>query len=107
MLFSSLISTTDPVTVLAQFKEAAIDETLYSLIFGESILNDGTGLILFESFTYIYFHTNSVDENYFSMMGPYFIYLFVGSSLLGLGIGLIASYVRNPLHQKTLNRPDH
>lgn len=93
MLFSSLISATDPVTVLAQFKEAAADETLYSLIFGESILNDGVGLILFESFTYIFFNTNSLDEAYYSMLGPYFLYLFLCSSLLGLGIGLIASYV--------------
>lgn len=93
MIFSSLISATDPVTVLAQFKEAAADETLYALIFGESILNDGVGLILFQSFSYIYLNTESLGTQYYGALGPYFIYLFIGSSLLGVFIGLIASYV--------------
>jgi NhaP-type Na+/H+ or K+/H+ antiporter len=38
--FSALISATDPVTVLAIFKEINTDMNLYTLVFGESIFND-------------------------------------------------------------------
>lgn len=38
--FSSLISATDPVTVLALFKEVNTDLNLYTYVFGESIFND-------------------------------------------------------------------
>ena len=39
---------TDPVSVMAIFKEINADPTLYVLIFGESILNDAMGAILFK-----------------------------------------------------------
>ena len=40
LLFGSLISATDPVTVLAIFQEVGTDINLYSLVFGESVMND-------------------------------------------------------------------
>lgn len=46
--FGSLYSATDPVQILAFFKETTIDKDLSSLIFGESILNDAVGLIAFQ-----------------------------------------------------------
>lgn len=46
LLFGSIISATDPVTILAIFGEQNLDLSLYSLIFGESVLNDAVSLIL-------------------------------------------------------------
>lgn len=46
LLFGSIISATDPVTTLAIFSEQNLDLSLYSLIFGESVLNDAVSLIL-------------------------------------------------------------
>ena len=48
LIFGALISATDPVAVLAIFKEMSADKTLYALIFGESIFNDAVSLILYE-----------------------------------------------------------
>lgn len=48
LAFGSFISATDPVAVLAIFKEMkGTDPNLYALIFGESILNDAISLIMF------------------------------------------------------------
>jgi NhaP-type Na+/H+ or K+/H+ antiporter len=47
--FGSLISATDPVSVLAIFKELNADENLYAIVFGESIFNDAIGIVMYET----------------------------------------------------------
>ena len=47
--FGSLISATDPVAVLAIFKEMDADVNLYSIVFGESIFNDAIGIVMYET----------------------------------------------------------
>ncbi len=46
--FGSLISATDPVSVLAIFKEMNADANLYSIIFGESIFNDAVAIVMYQ-----------------------------------------------------------
>ncbi len=47
MLFGALISPTDPVSVLALFREVGAPEDLKTLVEGESLFNDATGVVLF------------------------------------------------------------
>ena len=47
--FGSLISATDPVSVLAIFKEMDADVNLYAIVFGESIFNDAIGIVMYET----------------------------------------------------------
>lgn len=51
LAFGSLISSTDPVAVLAIFKEMQVDMTLYIVIFGESIFNDAISIVLYKTVT--------------------------------------------------------
>ncbi|KAF4801798.1 Sodium/hydrogen exchanger 9 [Turdus rufiventris] len=46
LFFGSLMSATDPVTVLAIFHELNVDTDLYTLLFGESVLNDAVAIVL-------------------------------------------------------------
>jgi monovalent cation:H+ antiporter, CPA1 family len=47
LVFSALIAATDPVSVIATFKEAKAHGRLLVLIEGESLLNDGTAAVAF------------------------------------------------------------
>lgn len=46
-LFGALIAATDPVSVIAVFKEAKVEGRLRLLVESESLLNDGTAAVLF------------------------------------------------------------
>ncbi|KAJ7412957.1 sodium/hydrogen exchanger 9 [Willisornis vidua] len=46
LFFGSLMSATDPVTVLAIFHNLRVDTDLYTLLFGESVLNDAVAIVL-------------------------------------------------------------
>jgi sodium/hydrogen exchanger-like protein 6/7 len=48
MIFGSILSATDPVTILAIFNQLNVDPQLYSIISGESLLNDAVAIVLSE-----------------------------------------------------------
>ncbi len=47
LMFGALISATDPVAVVALLGELGVSKRFSTLIDGESMLNDGTGIVLF------------------------------------------------------------
>lgn len=48
VMFSAVISSTDPIAVLTIFKELGVPKKLQLLVDGESFLNDGTSVIIFK-----------------------------------------------------------
>lgn len=62
LLFGAIISATDPVATLAMLgsKEVNAHPLLYSLVFGESVLNDAIAIVLYKTFENA---IPDVDEN--------------------------------------------
>ncbi|WP_432459754.1 cation:proton antiporter domain-containing protein [Agarivorans sp. QJM3NY_25] len=87
LLFGALISATDPVAVVALLKEVSSRKRLETLIEGESLLNDGTAIVLFSLFLGLLSHTESLT--FFEGVNEFFRVVLAGL-LLGLTIGYLA-----------------
>ena len=47
LVFGVIVAATDPISVLAIFKDMAVDKRLNVIVEGESLFNDGTAVVLF------------------------------------------------------------
>jgi CPA1 family monovalent cation:H+ antiporter len=89
LLFGCIISATDPISVLAIFKDLRVDRRLSILLEGESLLNDGTAVVLFGILL------EAAVTNKINMMtgaGEYLLAV-VGGALLGAALGYVAGRV--------------
>ncbi|XP_012411208.1 sodium/hydrogen exchanger 4 [Trichechus manatus latirostris] len=95
LLFGSLISSVDPVAVLAVFEEARVNEPLYMMIFGEALLNDGITVVLYNiliAFTKMhkFEHIEPVDI----LAGcARFIIVGLGGVFFGIIFGFISAFI--------------
>ncbi|KAH9255496.1 sodium/hydrogen exchanger 3 [Batrachochytrium salamandrivorans] len=91
-MFASLISSTDPVAIVSVFSSLGVDPTLYALVFGESILNDGVSVALYASMKYFYANPDkNLRDDFFLVLGN-FVLVFLGSLLLGFVFALFVAW---------------
>nr|XP_060623756.1 sodium/hydrogen exchanger 9 [Anolis sagrei ordinatus] len=93
LFFGSLMSATDPVTVLAIFHELHVDTDLYTLLFGESVLNDAVAIVLTHSIS-IYSpkeNPNAFDAAAFFQSVGNFLGIFAGSFAMGSAYAVVAA----------------
>ena len=89
LLFGAIISATDPISVLAIFKELSVAERLAIVVAGESLLNDGTAVVLFQILLAGILTGNVSIAN---GVGT-FAQSVVGGALVGLLLGYLASKI--------------
>ncbi|MDQ3735704.1 MAG: sodium:proton antiporter [Actinomycetota bacterium] len=88
-LFGALISATDPVAVVAVFREVGVPRRLLTLVEGESLLNDGVAIVLFAILV------EAATGGSVSVTAGVidFVAVFGGGAVIGIALGLAASVV--------------
>lgn len=93
------LSATDPVTILAIFNSYKVDPKLYTIIFGESILNDAIAIVIFETAQKYVQKTNDDGEDIKRNLGlltffegtGIFLFVFFLSMFIGVVVGIGAA----------------
>lgn len=90
------LSATDPVTILSIFNAYKVDPKLYTIIFGESLLNDAISIVMFE--TCQQFHGKPVRfSSIFEGIGL-FLMTFTISTIIGITIGILVALMLKHSH---------
>ncbi|KAI5398467.1 hypothetical protein KIW84_064019 [Lathyrus oleraceus] len=95
LAIGAILSATDSVCTLQVLSQ---DETpfLYSIVFGEGVVNDATSIVLFNSVQTLNFSSiNAITA--LKLLGT-FLYLFCTSTALGVIIGLLSAYIIKTLY---------
>ncbi|CAM5075004.1 unnamed protein product [Natator depressus] len=95
LLFGSLISAVDPVAALAVFEEASVNEQLYVMIFGESLLTDGITVVLYNillTFTQMHRYEEIKPTDILAGVARFFV-VGLGGVLVGIVFGFVSAFM--------------
>lgn len=92
-VFASLISAVDPVAVLATFVEIHVNDMLYIVVFGESLLNDAVSVVLYRMFdSFADMGTDNIIPVDIILGCTSFFIVAFGGVIIGIVFGLIACF---------------
>ncbi|KAH7578416.1 hypothetical protein JRO89_XS01G0379200 [Xanthoceras sorbifolium] len=94
LALGAILSATDSVCTLQVLNQ---EETplLYSLVFGEGVVNDATSVVLFNAIER--FDVSHISSSILVQFTGNFLYLFILSTLLGISVGLLSAYMMKNL----------
>lgn len=95
LLFGASLSAVDPVALLSIIgdPELKCDPLLYSLVFGESVLNDAVAIVLFKAFLKLYESKDQWGSLTVPLAMASFVGVSLGSVVVGALVGLSFSYL--------------
>lgn len=91
--FASLMSATDPISVISIFKSLGVPKSLVTIIEGESLFNDGIAVVLFQ-ISSIYL-LSYVDMGWAGVGGG--LWLFLKFAVGGIAIGVVMGWIFSQL----------
>jgi CPA1 family monovalent cation:H+ antiporter len=90
LVFGALISPTDPIAVLGILRKAGAPKGVETLITGESLFNDGVGVVVFTALAALAAGTHDLGAR---EVGILFLEEAVGGVAFGLVLGLVAYWM--------------
>ena len=90
LLFGALIAPTDPIAVIGILRRVKAPKSLDALISGESLLNDGVGVVLFVAFLGAAVHAKDLSV---AELGRAIALEGAGGALFGAAIGWVACHM--------------
>lgn len=93
LTFGALISSIDPIAVLSVLSNMGMSDTdtIYVVIFGESLLNDGVAIVLFNTLIHFMDETLIIDREAVMAASVHFFIVAFGSLLVGIASGYLAT----------------
>ncbi|KAL3793744.1 hypothetical protein HJC23_013306 [Cyclotella cryptica] len=93
LIFGSLISSIDPIAVLSVLNNMGMtdSDTIYVLIFGESLLNDGIAIVLFQTLVHFLDESLVIDGEAVIDAIMHFVVVALGSLSVGVASGACAT----------------
>lgn len=93
LIFGSLISSIDPVATLGILSGVGVSktDTLYTLVFGESLLNDGVAIVLFDTMVRHLGDNAVVDRALVREISTGFLKVTVASIGIGVACGIVCT----------------
>ncbi|MFQ5578295.1 MAG: cation:proton antiporter [Anaerolineae bacterium] len=89
LVFGALIAATDPVAVVAIFKELGAPKKLATIVEGESLFNDGTAIVIFNIILGI-----AISGDFNALNGVFdFTLVSGGGIVIGLGLGWVCARI--------------
>jgi CPA1 family monovalent cation:H+ antiporter len=101
LIFGALISPTDPIAVMGLLKELAAPPSLEAQIAGESLFNDGVGVVVFFGLLSVAGFGVAAPIGV-SGLGGFFLREVAGGAILGLGLGWLAYHALKRLNEHSL-----
>ena len=93
LTFGALISSIDPIAVLGVLGNMGMTDTdtIYVLIFGESLLNDGVAIVLFQTLVHFLDEKYVIDAEAVWEAVIHFFVVAAGSLMVGVGSGFAST----------------
>ncbi|XP_057278314.1 sodium/hydrogen exchanger 4 isoform X1 [Pezoporus wallicus] len=107
LLFGSMISAVDPAAALVVFEEASVNEQLYMMIFGESLLNGGITVVLYNifiAFTQMHRYEEIESIDVFAGFARFFV-VGLGGMLFGIAFGFVSAFMTRFTHNVSAIEP--
>ncbi|MBT2571285.1 sodium:proton antiporter [Planococcus sp. ISL-110] len=97
LVIAAILAPTDPASVVSVLKKSSPDKSIADIVDGESMINDGTSVVLFSFLSVLYLEAKPLDVQFILRE---VIYVSAGGVILGIAVGWLLSKAVHITHHR-------